>query len=56
MRRLQARAERQDVALGHAAEAIVTLRNGIEALRAHNRELVLDAQRLRAGDARDAAD
>lgn len=48
VRRLQIRAKRQDVALGHATDAIVTLRRGVDALRAHNRELLLEATRLRA--------
>lgn len=46
VRRLQIRAKRQDVAL--ATDAIVTLRRGVDALRAHNRELLLEATRLRA--------
>lgn len=46
VRRLQVQSERQDVALGHAAEAVLTLRRGIEALRAQNRELSLHVQRL----------
>jgi hypothetical protein len=49
VRRLQSRVQRQDLALGHAAEAIVTLRRGVEALRAHNRELVLQQGARRGG-------
>ena len=48
VRRLQIRAKRQDVALGHATDAIVTLRRGVDALHAHNRELLLEANTLRA--------
>ncbi len=47
VRRLQIRVQRQDVALGHATDAIVTLRRAVEALRAHNRELLLQADGLR---------
>ena len=53
VRRLQIRAHRQDVALGHATNAILTLRRAVDALREHNRELLLQADRLRA--ARDIA-
>lgn len=48
VRRLQVRAHRQDVALGHATDAILTLRRAVDALREHNRELLLQADRLRA--------
>jgi hypothetical protein len=45
VRRLRAGLERREVALEHAGRAIVTLRRGIDALQAQNRELTLEAQR-----------
>jgi hypothetical protein len=47
VRRLRTRVERQDVALEHAGRAIVTLRTGVDALLADNRELTVQLHRAR---------
>ena len=47
VRRLRAGLERRELALEHAGRAIVTLRRGVDALQAQNRELTLEAHRAR---------
>jgi hypothetical protein len=47
VRKLRASLERRELALEHAGRAIVTLRRGIDALQAQNRELTVEAQKAR---------
>ena len=49
LRRLRRDSRRQELTIEHLLEAVLTLRRGVAALRAENRELHAELQRRRSG-------